>query len=869
MGPGHRPAATGVAGPRGAGEGRGLAPDGSQIVSGGMDKVLRFWDGTTSRPNAKLGVNAAILALAWSPDGKTIACGNDQKAIELRDAETKKPQRILPLKEAVTDVVFSADGKLMAAADLSGSVTLWEAGSGKQLLADAKMAVAADPAKDKQAGFVAFSPDGKHLAAAGMDKLVRAWEIRSGLPSFELKGHTDAIRGLAWSPDGKTIVTCADPSDGSVRFWDIAGGNARSILEPYRMMPIRGVAWSADGSTLGTMNADSSIWLFDTKMGKPARRVVDQPGDVASSTKAEIVLWWPFLDPVARLLNGQTVKTMDVAAIAQGVPHEPNEQVANEAEVSGDFSLAAVQYCLINGTQYSATAVRIISLHSGKVLHVLKLPGLGRKSLSRDGRTLVTNPYDANKPRVQVWSTESGKLLHQFTQTGFMGSVALSSDGNKLAVEVSYGVLFLDTKTMTGAKFVPHSGAGPGQPESVPFQWLPDNKRVLARWFAGNTAGASYWVFEPESGRRIDLVAPGFAGPDTLPNFGGSVAFSPDSRLVAGSIGRNVLPIWATHSGRIHAMLLTYKDKDRPIHVATNPGGHYAWLNEGEDPMRYVVLTDAGQETLTPEEFSKRFGWQNDPGKVALTPAAMATPATAQDGDRRAAEWVLSVGGWVKVQTAGGVLDITNAKDLPSSAFQLLEAFFEANSQVTDAAMAQLEVSHNLHQVTIGPGQNTITDAAVEQFAKLPQLDGLYLASGHITDAGAQKLAALKRLVTLSVGGTSITDRGVEYIARCKNLEIIYLSGLAGLTDAGLEPLKTMPKLKLLYLHGTRITDAGLERLKTMPKLEVLYLQGTRITDAGLAHIAGIKSLRILILADTGISDSGLKRVIEFRIWGT
>jgi hypothetical protein len=32
----------------------------------------------------------------------------------------------------------------------------------------------------------------------------------------------------------------------------------------------------------------------------------------------------------------------------------------------------------------------------------------------------------------------------------------------------------------------------------------------------------------------------------------------------------------------------------------------------------YVVQTDTGQETLTPEEFSNRYGWKNDPEKVRL-----------------------------------------------------------------------------------------------------------------------------------------------------------------------------------------------------------------------------------------------------------
>ena len=35
--------------------------------------------------------------------------------------------------------------------------------------------------------------------------------------------------------------------------------------------------------------------------------------------------------------------------------------------------------------------------------------------------------------------------------------------------------------------------------------------------------------------------------------------------------------------------------------------------------MVYIVETDAGQETLSPEDFEKKYGWNNDPDQVRLT----------------------------------------------------------------------------------------------------------------------------------------------------------------------------------------------------------------------------------------------------------
>jgi hypothetical protein len=36
--------------------------------------------------------------------------------------------------------------------------------------------------------------------------------------------------------------------------------------------------------------------------------------------------------------------------------------------------------------------------------------------------------------------------------------------------------------------------------------------------------------------------------------------------------------------------------------------------------LAYVVQTDQGQETLSPQEFAKKYGWKNDPERVRLAP---------------------------------------------------------------------------------------------------------------------------------------------------------------------------------------------------------------------------------------------------------
>ena len=50
--------------------------------------------------------------------------------------------------------------------------------------------------------------------------------------------------------------------------------------------------------------------------------------------------------------------------------------------------------------------------------------------------------------------------------------------------------------------------------------------------------------------------------------------------------------------------------------LAVSATGHYRCTPGVERDLVYVVQTDAGQETFTPEEFARKYHWKNDPNQV-------------------------------------------------------------------------------------------------------------------------------------------------------------------------------------------------------------------------------------------------------------
>jgi WD40 repeat protein len=140
-----------------------------------------------------------------------------------------------------------------------------------------------DPAKAKPVAFTAhdgwvfalgITPDGKALLSGGTDGKLIWWpasaEADSPKPIRAVAAHKGWVRGIAVSPDGKQAATCGN--DGKVRLWSVAEGKPEMDL-PGHSRPVYRVAYTPDGKHLLSADLMGLIIQHDARTGKEARRL--------------------------------------------------------------------------------------------------------------------------------------------------------------------------------------------------------------------------------------------------------------------------------------------------------------------------------------------------------------------------------------------------------------------------------------------------------------------------------------------------------------------------------------------------------------------------------------------------------------------
>ena len=274
-------------------------PTGEILVTGtGADHSngeTYFWDiSKREMVGPPLRHSNGVVSVAVSPDGRAVAISTADGMTQLWDIDTRdaigQPMR---LGELIHSIEFSADGSRLLTVGRSGETKLWDAASGASVGANYQRPLA-------------FSPNFRHVALASQN-VVTLRQVETGAQVGVPMHHTGRVYAVAFSPDGRTILTGSGDrgldvekgmATGRAQFWDADTG--KPLRQPLIHQDlVTAVSFGLEGRSILTASWDGTVqrWESSTcrRLGPPYKLdflVQPDHDQVQFSADGKTILAW-------------------------------------------------------------------------------------------------------------------------------------------------------------------------------------------------------------------------------------------------------------------------------------------------------------------------------------------------------------------------------------------------------------------------------------------------------------------------------------------------------------------------------------------------------------------------------------------------
>jgi len=259
---------------------------------------------------------------------------------------------------------------------------------------------------------VAFSRDGRYLITTSDDSTVRLWDMRGGGTRI-LTGHTDEVWRLTLSSDGKLVATAG--KDRAARIWNLETGESK-VLTGFPG-PVDSVLFSPDNRQLLVSNrGDDVVRIWNVANGAMERTLATGLGRLSVITRSpdgRYLLVQALQSPKAQLWDLQqgTFKTLEHEGTVTVVAFSPRGNLA----ITGALDQTVRAWDPVTG--------------KGKLLGQ-RLGSLSSLGFSPSGDRLAAGTIEG---QLRLWNLDTGKSDLLGSHEGRINEILFSRDGRLLA----------------------------------------------------------------------------------------------------------------------------------------------------------------------------------------------------------------------------------------------------------------------------------------------------------------------------------------------------------------------------------------------------------------------------------------------------
>ncbi|MFP3041718.1 caspase family protein [Treponema primitia] len=409
---------------------------------------------------------------------------------------------------------------------------------------------------------VAYSPNGRFIVSGSADSTVKIWSLETGREIWTLPEHDSMVKSVSYSPDGRFIASGS--ADNTIKIWGVENGEDLKTLSGHTSV-VNSIAYSPDGRFLVSGSSDRTIKIWDIESAKVLQ------------TLSGHSLW---INSVSYSPDGRT--------IASG--SRDNTVKLWNAETGRELRTLSGHTDEVDALRWSPDGKFIATGSSDNTIKIWDA-GNGRELRTLTGHTGVVRTLDYSPDgkfiasgssvdsTIRIWDAATGAELRSFGSTG-IETLSYSPNGRFIASGCLDNTIRL-WEASTGRETLSLVGRS---------SWV----RALAysadgRYIASGSTDRTVRIRETGSGRET-LTIPGHTASVR------AVAYSPDGKYVASGAADSSIRIWDAASGRELQILLGHSSIVKS--VAYSPDGQYL-ISGSSDATIKVWEPLSGKERWT------------------------------------------------------------------------------------------------------------------------------------------------------------------------------------------------------------------------------------------------------------------------------